>query len=99
MKKSTVAKEEKRSFEVKVIRAHSFSDTRTGFDMVVNGVTINGCVFVEFENGDLINFPSYPDKSGAKDEKGKLKYWNHCWFPANDKDIKADIKSQIEKLL
>lgn len=97
--KSTKKEESKKAYEVVVKRAHSFSDTRTGFDMTVNGVDINGCVFVEFENGDLINFPSYPDKSGAKDDKGKLKYWNHCWFPANDKDIKADIKAQIEKLL
>ena len=85
-------------YEVEVVRAHTFSDTRTGFDAIVNGVKIFGLLYIEHEKGDFISFPSYKDKKGAKDDKGKDIYWNHVWFATDDELIK-DIKAKIEALL
>lgn len=92
MKKSEDKKTPK--YEINVLRAHAFSDTRTGFDAVVNGITIYGMVFIEHDKGDFVSFPS------KQDAKDSTKYWNHVYFDINkDSDQVADLKKKIEEVL
>ena len=61
-----------------------------GFTMIVNGITIYGCIFNEGHNdkGDwsAINFPSRAGKDG--------KYYNHVWFPISS-DMREDIRNML----
>ena len=69
------------------------------FDMVVNGVTIQDCLYCFYKKedgteGENILFPSeeYTNSEGKKKRKNK------AWFPVS-KELRANIKNQIESLL
>lgn len=69
------------------------------FDMVVNGVTIQDCLYSFYKKedgseGENILFPSeeYTNSEGKKKRKNK------AWFPVS-KELRANIRNQIESLL
>lgn len=89
--KRTEKRDEKAIYNVEVTRAHAFNDETVAFDMVVNGVTIYGCVYREYKNkngkpGTIISFPSHKGNDG--------KYYSHAFFP-----ISTELKNHIEKQL
>ena len=84
-------------YKCEVVRAHDLSkDGKTciSFDMIVNGVKINGCFYREgtSEKGDyeMISLPS----TKGKDDK----YYPIVSFKISD-ELKKDIEDQIEKKL
>ena len=84
-------------YEVEVVRAHDLSKdgkTTISFDMIVNGVKINGCFYREgtSDKGDyeMISLPS----TKGKDDK----YYPVVSFFIND-ELKKNIEDQIEKKL
>ena len=84
-------------YKAEVKRAHDLSkDGKTciSFDMIVNGIRINGCFYREGEkDGKPYEFISLPSTKG-KDNK----YYPVCSFTISD-DLKKDIEDQIEKML
>lgn len=86
---------EKTEYKIEVVRAYEFDDEHVAFDMVVNGITIYGCNWIEGTNkkGELYEFVAFPSKKGKDD-----KYYNHVWFAIDD-ELLDEIGTQIEKLL
>lgn len=82
---------EEKTFEVKVTRAKEFKSGDVGFDMVVNGVTIYGCVYKESKRGNFVSFPSRKNESDGK-------YYSYAYFKIDDKTLEL-IESQISDLL
>ena len=84
-------------YNAEVVRAHDLSkDGKTciSFDMIVNGVKINGCFYRDGEkDGKQYEFISLPSTKG-KDGK----YYPVCSFKISDELLK-DIEDQIEKKL
>lgn len=84
-------------YKAEVKRAHDLSkDGKTciSFDMIVNGIRINGCFYREGEkDGKSYEFISLPSTKGKND-----KYYPVCSFTISD-DLKKDIEDQIEKML
>lgn len=75
------------------------SDKRVLFNAKVNGISVDGFGFVEYTNkegqtGFMVQYPSRKFK--GKD--GKEGYSNVVWFPIS-KDLRDDIKGQIDKIL
>lgn len=85
MKKSTET-----NYTVKVLRAHEFDNGNVSFDMLVNGITIYGCTYIETEKNSFVSFPQRKDKDG--------KYWNNAYFKIEE-DVQNDIVKQLEALL
>ena len=80
---------------IKVTRAREFENGGLVFDMVVNGVTIYGCQWVEGEkNGHEYAFVSFPSRQSKKDQK----YYNIAYVKLSDEDT-AEIEKQIDSLL
>lgn len=80
---------------IKVTRAREFENGGLVFDMVVNGVMIYGCQWVEGEkNGREYAFVSFPSRQSKKDQK----YYNIAYVKLTDEDTK-NIESQIDALL
>lgn len=80
---------------IKVTRAREFENGGLLFDMVVNGVTIYGCQWVEGEkNGQEYAFVSFPSRQSKKDKK----WYNIAYVKLTDEETK-DIESQIDSLL
>ena len=80
---------------IKVTRAREFENGGLVFDMVVNGVTIYGCQWVEGEkNGREYAFVSFPSRQSKKDQK----YYNIAYVKLTDEDT-AEIEKQIDSLL
>ena len=80
---------------IKVTRAREFENGGLVFDMVVNGVTIYGCQWVEGEkNGREYAFVSFPSRQSKKDQK----YYNIAYVKLTDEDT-AEIEKQIDALL
>ena len=93
--KGSTKKETKNTYDVKVTRAKEMDNGNVTFDMVVNGVTIYGCWYLEgtSKNGkdyQMISFPSQKGKDG--------KYYSHAWFKIED-DVKDDIIAQLQELV
>lgn len=76
-------------YSVEVIRAKLYEEI-VFFDVVINGVTIYGCRFIEGKNGDFVSFPSYKAKDG--------KYYSHAYVRLDEAAVKL-IDEQIDKLL
>lgn len=77
------------TYDIEVKRAKIYNDNITFFDMIVNGITLYGCKYIEHDKGDFIGFPSTKSGDG--------KFYNIFYFPVTDYiDV---IKSQIEKLV
>ena len=91
-------KAEEIQYKAEVKRAHDLSkDGKTciSFDMIVNGVKINGCFYREGEKeGKPYEFISLPSTKNDKDGK----YYPIVSFKISD-DLKKDIEDQIEKML
>lgn len=80
---------------IKVTRAREFENGGLVFDMVVNGVTIYGCQWVEGEkDGNEYAFVSFPSRQSKKDKK----WYNIAYVKLSDADTK-NIESQIDSLL
>lgn len=75
---------------ITVKRAKEFESGDIGFDMVVNGVTIYGCVYKEGSKGNFVSFPSKKGSDG--------KYYNHVFFKIDETTLK-DIEVKISSLL
>lgn len=97
-RKNTENSSEKTSSQdhtIKVTRAREFENGGLVFDMVVNGVTIYGCQWVEGEkNGREYAFVSFPSRQSKKDQK----YYNIAYVKLTDEDT-AEIEKQIDALL
>ena len=92
--KGSTKKETKNTYDVKVTRAKEMDNGNFSFDMVVNGVTIYGCWYLEGTSKDgkdyqMISFPSQKGKDG--------KYYSHAWFKIDD--VKDDIIAQLQNLV
>lgn len=91
--------EEKKNHEINVTRARLFSGSNgkpdaVVFDMVVNGVSLYGCRFVEGEkNGKPYKFVSFPNYKGSDG-----KYYSHCWVSLTDEDT-ANIETALHKII
>lgn len=80
---------------IKVTRAREFENGGLLFDMVVNGVTIYGCQWVEGEkNGQEYAFVSFPSRQSKKD----MKWYNIAYVKLTDEETK-EIERQIDSLL
>lgn len=85
------ADKERIEYKVKVTRVVlTDSEKRVLFDADVNGVSISGFGFCEYENqqhvkGTMVQFPQ---------RKGNDKYYKIVWFPVS-RELKDDIEKQI----
>lgn len=75
----------------KVTRANEFKENRIFFDLVLNGVTIYGCMVVGYKDGEFISFPS---QKSAKDGN----YYNVVYAKLSNEDQKKIIDSVYELL-
>lgn len=91
-------KAEEIQYKAEVVRVHDLSkDGKTciSFDMIVNGVKINGCFYREGEKeGKAYEFIALPSTKNEKDGK----YYPVVSFKISD-DLKKDIENQIESML
>lgn len=74
----------------KVIRANEFKENRIFFDLVLNDVTIYGCMVVGYKDGEFISFPSQKSKDGN--------YYNVVYAKLSNEDQKKIIDSVYELL-
>ena len=80
---------------IKVTRAREFENGGLVFDMVVNGVTIYGCQWVEgTKDGRDYAFVSFPSRQSKKDNK----WYNIAYVKLTDEDTQ-NIEGQIDSLL
>lgn len=75
--------------DVKILRAYKFDKGRIGFAMVINGVYINGCTVVPYNNDYFISYPQQKGKDG--------KYYNICSVTLSKDDEKAIIQAVINQ--
>lgn len=78
------------TYVVEVLRAHDFKNGTVAFDMVVNGVTIYGCRYIDKNGKQFVSFPQYKDKDG--------KYWNYAMFKIDEK-LQLEIENQLIAML
>lgn len=101
-KEEKAAASEKKEYQIKVESARATKNEHIVMvDLDVNGVKIKSCMIKEttvkkdgekYKAGDtcyILNFPS---------EKVGDKYYNRCWFPVSNDNMK-DILGQVESLL
>lgn len=74
----------------KVVRANEFKENRIFFDLVLNDVTIYGCMVVGYKDGEFISFPSQKSKDGN--------YYNVVYAKLANEDQKKIIDSVYELL-
>ena len=74
----------------KVIRANEFKENRIFFDLILNDVTIYGCMVVGYKDGEFISFPSQKSKDGN--------YYNVVYAKLSGDDQKKIIDSVYELL-
>lgn len=84
------SEEVNQELNITVKRAKEFESGDVGFDMVVNGITIYGCVYKEGSKGSFVSFPAKKGSDG--------KYYNHVFFKIDETTLK-DIEGQISALL
>ena len=89
------AKENEINYDVKVTRVKEFDSGDIGCDLVVNGVSIYGCIYKSGtrSDGSEYSFISFPSRKGSDG-----KYYNHAFFKISDELLK-NIEDQIESLL
>ena len=95
IKKKAETKEAERNYDVEVTRAHEFKSGDIGFDMVVNGVNVYGCVYLNENPEKNIKDPfvSFPSRKGSDG-----KFYNYAYFKITDK-LLAEIEKGIEAVL
>ena len=91
LKKKAEAAEEK--FEIKVTRAHEFKSGDISFDMVVNGINIYNCTYMNESEKVKQPFVSFPSRKGSDG-----KYYAFVWFKVTD-EILSEIEKGIEAVL
>lgn len=81
-------------YNVEVLRVREVNNAYT-LDINVNGVTIYGCWYRTYtdKEGNERGFVAFPSHKG-NDEK----YYNHCWFPMNEKVLES-IEKQMNSML
>lgn len=82
--------------QIEVKRATQFKNGNIGFDMIVNGVTIYGCVYIQgkTKKGDDYAFVSFPQRQGSDN-----KYYNHAYVKLSDVDnetIEKALEAMVE---
>ena len=83
MERRTAESAERRNTKVESVVVTRVHEGRKGlifFDMVINGICINGMSVVAGERGDFLSFPSYKGKDG--------KYYHSAWAYLSDEDTK-----------
>ena len=80
---------EKKTNEIKVVRAYQFDDGSIAIDLEVNGVSIYNATLREGKNGQFVSFPSRKGKDG--------KYYSHVYVKFSEDDIQTIIE-QVEEL-
>lgn len=94
-----VKKETSKKFEVtecEVLKARQFKNSRIGFDLKINGITIYSMIAFPYTNkksGDIKWGISFPQRKGSDN-----KYYNEVYFFV-DEDLRTNIIGQIDKLL
>ena len=77
--------------EIEVTRATAFKNGNIGFDIVVNGVKIYGCIYVQGEDYAFVSFPSRKADDGN--------YYNHAYVKFSEKDeetIEKSLEAMVE---
>ena len=82
--------------QIEVKRATQFKNGNIGFDMIVNGVTIYGCVYIQgkTKKGDDYAFVAFPQRQGSDN-----KYYNHAYVKLSDADnetIEKALEAMVE---
>jgi hypothetical protein len=82
--------------EIKVVRATQFKTGNIGFDMIVNGVKIYGCIYMQgtSKNGKEYAFVNFPQRKGDNGE-----YYNHVYVKLSEKDeetIEKALEAMVE---
>lgn len=85
--------DETMKYNVKVERVHPFSDGAISIDLTVNGVNLYGCTYRTCKGDPDRGFIAFPSRKGSDG-----RWYNHCYFPQDDKLI-ADVEKQIDLLL
>ena len=89
VRKKTEAKE--LNYEVEVTRAHEFKSGDISFDMVVNGVNIYNCTYMNESEKIKHAFVSFPSRKGSDG-----KYYSYAWFRITD-ELLDEIEKGIEE--
>lgn len=90
-KKETKAIETIKIESFKVLKTRMFKDGTVSFDLLINGVTINGCIVRQTKEGN--DFISLPQRKGSDD-----RYYSIVYFKLSDADQEL-ILSDVEKML
>ncbi len=93
MEKSNKAVERKTTEITSLVITRVHEGKRKGlifFDMIINGICINGMSVVPAEKGDFLSFPSYKGNDG--------KWYHHVWIDLSDADSAKILKLVQTKL-
>lgn len=93
-----VKKEASKKFEVtelEVLKARQFKNSRIGFDLKVNGITIYSMIAFPYKDkqGNDAWGISFPQRKGSDG-----KYYNEVYFFIDD-ELRKQILDQIDKVL
>lgn len=78
---------------LEVTRAHEFKSGDISFDMVVNGINIYNCTYMNESDKIKEPFVSFPSRKGSDG-----KYYSFVWFKVTD-EILSEIEKGIEAVL
>lgn len=93
-----VKKETSKKFEVtecEVLKARQFKNSRVGFDLKINGITIYSMIAFPYHDkqGNDAWGISFPQRKGSDN-----KYYNEVYFFIDD-ELRKNILGQIDDLL
>ena len=93
-----VKNETSKKFEVtecEVLKARQFKNSRIGFDLKINGITIYSMIAFPYKDkdGNTAWGISFPQRKGSDN-----KYYNEVYFYVDDA-LRKDLLEQIDKLL
>ena len=82
--------------DIEVVRATQFKTGNIGFDMIVNGVKIYGCIYMQgtSKKGNEYAFVNFPQRKG---DDGN--YYNHVFVKLSEKDeetIEKALEAMVE---
>ena len=66
-----------------ILRTNTTKNGNTFFDIIINGVTIYGCVIVDSAAGSFVSFPAKEGKDG--------KWYKHVYIKLSDEEEQAVI--------
>lgn len=82
--------------ECKVTKARQFKNSRVGFDLKINGITIYSMIAFPYDDkktGETVWGISFPQRKGSDN-----KYYNEVYFFIDD-ELRKNILGQIDDLL